>query len=288
MAGRKGGSVNTRKETSATNLPTIHPLAALLRGFAVDFITGHDISAAQRIMAPEYCLSIGGHMLNGRDAKYLPPTAAQIHQFPGLCVTVHDVIYGDNALAMKFTEHGASSRDAGRAATWRGITLFRTDGERLRWGWAEEDYFARKRQLSTGCCDAVDPPHPQPWDVQSAAPDPASEAVARRWLCSPEEQARLPDADWLSLVDAADPRPGTLVEVQSTIIDELFTAGDRVAFHLEHQAVYRGGFADIDSAQIGRPVTVRAAGMLTVRNGAVVDASVTTDRLGLYRYLKFG
>ena len=276
------------EDISPADQPAIHPLAALLRGFAVDFITGHDIKVAKRIMAPEYCLSIGGHLLNGRDAEYLPPTAAQIHQFPGLCVTVHDVIYGDNALAMKFTEHGASARDAGRAATWRGITLFRTDGERLRSGWAEEDYFARKRQLTTGVCDDVDPPHPTPWDVQPAAPDPDSEAAARRWLCNQEEQARLPGVDWLSQVGSEDPLPEALVEIESTTIDALFSAGDRVAFHLEHEARYRGGFADIDPSQVGRLVTVRAAGMLTVRGGTVVDASVTTDRLGLYRYLRFG
>ena len=62
----------------------IHPLACLLRGFAVDFITGHNLDVVERIMAPEYCLSIGGYLLNGRDTEYLPPTAAQINQFPGL------------------------------------------------------------------------------------------------------------------------------------------------------------------------------------------------------------
>lgn len=280
--------MSNTEDTGAVNVSMIHPLAALLRGFAVEFITGHDIDVAKRIMAPEYCLSIGGHLLNGRDSEYLPPTTAQIYQFPGLCVTVHDVMYGDNALAMKFTEHGASARDGGRAATWRGISLFRTDGERLRWGWAEEDYFARKRQLTTGCCDTVDPPHAQPWDVQPAAPNPESEAIARRWLCSPDEQAGLQGADWLSQIGAADPKPEALVDVQSTAIDEIFSAGERVAFHLEHEAVYKGGFADIDPVHVGRAVTVRAAGMLTIRNGSVVGASITTDRLGLYRHLRFG
>lgn len=274
--------------TAVASLPKIHPLAALLRGFAVEFITGHDIDVAQRIMAPDYRLSIGGHILSGRDDEYLPPTAAQIHQFPGLCVTVHDVIYGDNALAMKFTEHGASARDGGRAATWRGITLFRTDGERLRWGWAEEDYFARKRQLVTGICDAVDPPHPQPWDVQPGAPNPEAEDVARRWLSTPKESAGFSGADWLSRVGPEDPQPDALVQIHSTTINELFSAGDRVAFHLEHDASYRGGFVDIEPKQIGRSVTVRVAGMLTVQGGSVIDASMTTDRLGLYRFLKFG
>ncbi|MGK0418294.1 nuclear transport factor 2 family protein [Haliea sp.] len=288
MAGQEGGTLNTQSDARKVSPPDIHPLAALLRGFAVDFITGHDIAVAERIMAPEYCLSIGGHLLNGRDAEYLPPTAAQIHQFPGLCVTVHDVIYGENALAMKFTEHGASSRDGGRAATWRGVTLFRTDGRKLSRGWAEEDYFARKRQLTTGICDAVDPPHPMPWDVQPAAPDLEVESVARRWLCSGEGRAGFPGANWLSKVDDSDPQPDALVDIQATTIDELFSAGNRVAFHLQHEARYRGGFAGLDSALVGSAVTVRAAGMLTVCGGEVVEASITTDRLGLYRSLRFG
>lgn len=278
----------TSSDKKADSLPKIHPLAALLRGFAVDFITGHDISVAERIMAPGYCLSIGGHLLNGRDAEYLPPTAAQIHQFPGLCVTVHDVIYGDNALAMKFTEHGASSRDGGRAATWRGITLFRTDGKQLRQGWAEEDYFARKRQLSSGSCDAVDPPHPAPWDVLPAPSNPETESVALRWLSSVGEETQPAGTDWLSQVDDSDPQPAALFDIHATTIDELFSAGDRAAFHLQHEAVYKGGFPDLDPGLAGKPVIVRAAGMLTVRSGVVVDASVTTDRLGLYRALRFG
>lgn len=268
--------------------PAIHPLAALLRGFAVDFITGHDLSVVTRIMAPEYCLSIGGHTLDGRDSQYLPPTAGQIEQFPGLCVTVHDVVYGQDAIAMQFTEHGCSSRHDYRGATWRGISLFRTDGERMRWGWAEEDYFARKVQLANGVCEQVDPPHATPWDVQPGAPDKAVEDTARDWLLAPERVAEIPGAHWLSKVD---PRPEQLIDfnqVREVEIDTLFSAGERAAFHLCYQGAYAGGFEDIDSARVGEPVTLRAAGILTIRGGEVVDARITTDRLGFYRTLLKG
>jgi hypothetical protein len=257
----------------------------LLRGFAIDFITAHDLTAVSRIMAPDYCLSIGGHTLDGRDSQYLPPTAAQIEQFPGLCVTVHDVMYGEDAIAMQFTEHGRSSRHDFRGATWRGISLFRTDGERMRWGWAEEDYFARKSQLASGVCDAVDPPHATPWDVQPELPDAGVEEVARDWLRRPEKIADIPHAHWISKVD---PLPEKLIDfntVEKVEIDTLFSAANRVAFHLAYHGSYAGGFSDIDSGAVGEPTILRAAGMLTIRRGEVVDARITTDRLGFYRSL---
>ena len=56
----------------------IHPLARLLRGFAVDFLTCHDAGVVPRIMTPDYRLHIGGVVFDGRDTEYLPATAAKI------------------------------------------------------------------------------------------------------------------------------------------------------------------------------------------------------------------
>ena len=269
------------------SIPSIHPLAALLRGFAVDFITGHNLEVVERIMAPEYCLSIGGYLLNGRDTEYLPPTAAQINQFPGLAVTVHDVVYGENSIAMQFTEHGCSPADQNRGATWRGITMFRTDGERLRWGWAEEDYFARKRQLTSGICDAVDAPHSAPWDVQPGVSNSALEALARDWLDTPANLFQLEGAFWLSSVSADDPHPASLIDVDHVEVDELFSADDRVVFHGLYHGRYKGGFKGVDEDRIGRPIIRRAAGILTFDGSELVAAAVTVDRLGLNRALRF-
>jgi hypothetical protein len=99
--------------------------ARLLRGFAVDFLTSHDLSAVEGIMDPAYRLTIGGHIFEGRDQVYLPAAAAQLDQFPGLVVTVHDVLLAPDAVAMRFSEHGVSRRNPGRAAVWGGITMFR-------------------------------------------------------------------------------------------------------------------------------------------------------------------
>ena len=261
----------------------IHPLARLLRGFAVGFLTCHDAGVVPRIMTPDYRLHIGGVVFDGRDTEYLPATAAQLGQFPGLCVTVHDLILGENACAMRFTEHGASLRDGGRLASWRGITMFRTDGERLQRGWAEEDYLARKRQLATGDFDAVEAPHPAPWDQRPEAPDAAAEAAATDWI---RNRQPLGDHPQDARPDAPEPPASALIGIRETVIDALFSAGARVAFHATYHGFYTGGFDAIDSARIGHTATLRVAGMLTTQDGRITEARIFSDRLGLYRALR--
>ena len=261
---------------------TISPSARLLRGFAVDFLTCHNLAAVEMIMEPDYALSIGGFLLSGRDDNYLPATAAQLDQFPGLCVTVHDTVIGPDAVAMRFTEHGVSNRHDGRLSTWGGVTLFRIKNGRLHQGWAEEDYFARKRQLAENSCDIVKAPHPAPWDALCEAPDAAVEAVAGKWLTNPASWA---DAARIDEISAKGPRFVDLVEIGTVAIDQLFSAGQRGAFHLTCNGIYRGGFADSGSTSIGQPVMLRLAGLFDVRDGQVLRVQVTADRLGLNRSL---
>lgn len=261
----------------------IHPLAALLRGFAIDFLTAHDNAVVERIMSPRYCLHIGGVVFDGRDDEYLPATAEQLDQFPGLCVTVHDVVIGEDAIAMCFTEHGASRDDDGRFAAWSGVTLFRTDGERLLTGWAEEEYISRKRQLFLGDCDPVEPPQLAPWDTQPQPPNPEAEAIARDWLAAERPLRDLPANDRLSHLD---PAPEGLLEIRETRVNELFSAGERVALHAEYRGIYAGGFGDLSPLLVGCQAVLRLAALLTIRDGQVVTARITTDRLGLSRALK--
>lgn len=262
---------------------TIAATARLLRGFAVEFLTAHDPAAAERIMDPAYCLSIGGHLFDGRDASYLPATVAQLEQFPGLCVTVHDVIIGEDAVAMRFTEHGASTRPAGHAAAWGGITLFRISDGRIRHGWAEEDYFARKRQLKSGTCDAVLPPQPAPWDGPAMAPDKTTEAAARAWL---GDSAGLLDRPEVEAICAEGPDFTSLINPETLTISTLFTAGPRAAFHAVCHGPYAGGCHDIDRSLAGSPVVLRLAGMLdTNEDGCVARVQLSADRLGLHRHL---
>ena len=258
---------------------TLSPEARALRGFAIDFLTSHDVSAVEWVMDPAYRLSIGGHVFDGRDDQYLPATAAQLEQFPGLTVTVHDAILGEAGVAMRFTEHGASSRDGGRVAAWSGITLFRLRDGRLSHGWAEEDYFARKRQLKSGSPDTVAAPALAPWDQSVLLPAPETEAAVREWLPSILSGAPI-DA---VLVDG--PAFDALVSPGPVHVSHLFTAGNRSAVHVECHGRYLGGFDDIDPAHVGTMVMLRLAAMLDVTDGVVTRAQVSGDRLGLHRHL---
>jgi predicted ester cyclase len=258
---------------------TLSAEARALRGFAVDFLTSHDPSAVKWVMDPGYRLSIGGHLFDGRDTEYLPATAAQLEQFPGLTVTVHDTILGHDGVAMRFTEHGASVRDDGRVAAWRGITLFSLAEGRFGHGWAEEDYFARKRQLKNGTADAVSPPALAPWDGPVLSADAATEAVVRSWL-----PANL-DAPEVEEVLVDGPALAALVAPERVEVSHLFTAGPRAAAHLVCHGTYRGGFADINNRLAGERVVLRLAAMIDVADGAVTRAQVSGDRLGLHRHL---
>ena len=257
------------------------PQAALLRGFATDFLTSHDEAEVGRIMDPAYRLSIGGFLLDGRDDSYFPATAAQLAQFPGLCVTVHDAIIGTDHVAMRFTEHGASVRDGGRVAAWGGVTLFRIANGRLAEGWAEEDYFARKRQLKSGRCDLIRAPGAAPWDQPATPPDERTEDVVRAWLARPSFISD-PVVDDIVI---GGPGFAALLDPSEVKINALFTAGPRVAFHLDLVGTYRGGFDDLDQAAVGEAVTLRLAGLLDVADGAVVRAQISGDRLGFHRSL---
>ena len=257
------------------------PQAVLLRGFATDFLTSHDEAEVERIMDPAYRLSIGGFLLDGRDESYFPATAAQLAQFPGLCVTVHDTIIGTDHVAMRFTEHGASVRDGGRAAAWGGVTLFRISDGRLAEGWAEEDYFARKRQLKSGECDPIRAPGAAPWDQSASPPDAQTEDAVRAWLARPE-------ALFDSLVDEVlvdGPGFAAMIDPAGTKLNTMFTAGPRAAFHLDLVGTYRGGFDEVDRATVGQAVTLRLAGLIDVADGKVVRAQVSGDRLGFDRSL---
>jgi predicted ester cyclase len=260
---------------------SISTQARLLRGFAVDFLTSHDLSIVERIMDPAYRLTIGGHVFEGRDQVYLPAAAAQLDQFPGLVVTVHDVLLAPDALAMRFSEHGVSQRNQGRSAVWGGITMFRLMHGRILHGWADEDYFARKRQLTTGVCDAVKSPHPAPWDFPVETPEPASLDVTRRWLESPGAFA----GAGVEQICAEGPTFAELIVVDEFRVDVMMSAGARVAFRAISHGRYAGGFADIDRSRVGQAIDLSTMGLVTVRGSEVCDVQIVFDRLGLFRSL---
>jgi predicted ester cyclase len=157
---------------------------ALMRRYCIDYTARHDLSVCDDIMVPGYTLHMGVHHLAGRDDAYKPAAAAQFRQFPGLCLTVNEIICSGDRLALRFTEHGASIRHDGARAAWGGVGLYRWDGQRLLENHVEQDYFGRRRQLAGDGPDPVEAPAVAPWDTRSVRADLAAEAVVRDWLAA--------------------------------------------------------------------------------------------------------
>ena len=247
----------------------MHPLPALARRFAIDWLDRADPTVPPTIMTSDYLVHIGGLELVGLDA-YAPATLGQLQQFPGLQFTVHDLVHTGDRLAMHFTEQGASVRPDLRPAAWTGVALFRWDGERLTENWTQEDYAARRRQLADGVPDPVGAPMAAPWTVSPAEPDPAAERVVHAWLAT-----AMPGADgvrWDDGSGAPDFSP-TGLEVA-----EIFSAGAQVAF-----AATQTGLAPAAGDEGRGPERLGLAGLVTVVDGEVTRGVVVSDRLGLVR-----
>jgi hypothetical protein len=185
---------------------------------------------------------------------------------------VHDLVHTGDRLAMHFTEHGASTRHDLRGAAWTGVGLFRWDGERLTENWTQEDYAARRRQLSDGRPDVVGPPMLAPWTVPAVEPDPAAEDVVRDWLAT-----AVPGADGVRWDDGRD---GALVSPTGVQVAELFSAGRQVAFAAAQVGAFLGSGA---VPATDGPVRLGLAGLVEVTTGRVTGGVVVSDRLGLVR-----
>jgi predicted ester cyclase len=251
----------------------LEPVAALARRFCVDWLDRADPAVPPEIMTPGYRVHIGTAELDGL-AAYTAGTLGQLAQFPGLQLTVHQLLSDGEQLALHFTEHGASVRHDGRAAAWRGVALFRIEDGRLAENWTQEDYYARRRQLADGTADPAPAPAVSPWTAPAGTPSAAAEEVVRQWLGRPSfTQVEIDDGSEL------------VVEPTSFGVTRLFSAGPAVAFAGAWHGRYRGGLQDV-RAPAG-DVELGACGLLTT-DGDVVAGAVVTDRLGLRRALSAG
>ncbi|MGD9986546.1 ester cyclase [Pseudonocardia sp.] len=250
----------------------MEPLVALMRRYVNDYTNRHDTSVCAEIMEPDYTLRMGPHEVAGRDELYIPAARKQFTEFPGLCLTVHEIVTNGERLAMRFSEHGRSVRHDGAAAVWTGLGLYRWNGRKLVDNFVEQDYLSRRRQLAGGPTAVVEAPATAPWDTVALAPDPTAELAVREWIAADEGGATVDDS-------------GPLLADGSSQVDDLFSAGPDVAFRVTRTGTYSGGL-DVDPAMVGRRATLHMVGLVRVEGGRVVGGHVVRDRLGLTRSLK--
>jgi predicted ester cyclase len=259
----------------------MEPIVGLIRKFAVGFFNGQNPSVCQEIMAPDYRLRMGDAVIAGRDAAYLPAVQSQFAQFPGLTMTIHQVITSGSQLAVSLTEHGASGGPGGRTAAWAGIALYEWNGQQLTGCVAVEDYHARRRQLTSGVPDPIAPPAVSPWDITAAAWNPSAEAVVGTWLSAVStvsEDGVLRDDEHLA------GNPPLVFEPTTTHVTHMFSAGHHVAFHAIQTGRYLSGFDGIDASP--HDVTLFSAGIVAVVDGRVLAGRVIRDRAALHRALR--
>lgn len=257
-------------------------VVGLARRWVVDYFNRQDPAAAREFITPDYALQIGDYLFAGRDTEWLPAVAKQMEMFPGMGMTVHQVLAGEDRVAVCFTEHGASGGPGGRVAAWSGVAIYRSNGTQLCGCVAQEDYATRMRQLKSGVPDPVDPPAAAPWDTVALPPDAQAEAAVRRWLGGswPQPPAGVRcDDEHITGVPLQ-------FEVRSGKVTELFSSGAEVAFHVVQTGLYRGGLAGI--APSDRPVVLHTNGLVRVQDGQVVSGRVIRDRFGLRLRLQQG
>lgn len=253
----------------------------LMRRYVVDYTNRHDQDATQHIMVPEYRLIMGEHIIAGRDSAYRDATARQMAQFPGLSLTVHEIVTSGERLAMRFSEHGASKDQGNRSCSWGGIGLYEWNGSKLTSNYVEQDYYSRRRQLLDGIINPVENPAIAPWDTKPVAPNPAAEAVVRAWLASGTHYAT-PNVLFDDQRAGAPFKP--LIDHEEMAVDDLFSCGGAVAF----RATERGRFMPVKGfpGEDGAPAFLHMTGLVHVTDRAITSGRVVRNRLDLMRRMR--
>ena len=264
------------------NATPLEPLA-LLRRWVVDYFNAHDPDAAREFIHADYTLHIGDVVFEGRDQQWLPAVDEQMRRFPGLGMTVHEVVATEHRAALWFSQHGAQDGTGGPVAVWSGVAIYRCEPGQMLGCVAQEDYLTRSRQLKSGLADPVEPPAPAPWDTPQLEPDRAAEDVVRHWLARgwPTREAGVRCDDEHLTGDRL------VFEVESVDVLELFSSGQTVAFHARQHGRYCGGLSGTPS---GHPTRQHLAlnGIVHVQNGSVCHGRVVRDRIGLRSRLRAG
>jgi hypothetical protein len=164
---------------------------------------------------------------------------------------------------------------------WGGIGLYRWNGTRLTSNSVEQDYLSRAVQLASRAPMPTEAPAIAPWDTPVTPPDLHCEIVVREWLQRGEVATTsgvFCDHAWAGAAMSA------IVDQQSLTINDLFSCGSAVAFHLSQLGKLLPDFAE-RPADVGRAVTLHMAGIVHVDHGRVSSGRIIRNRLELRRSL---
>ena len=256
-------------------------LAERLRRYSFAYTASHDPSICDDLMVDDYTLHMGEYEIRGRDLNYKPAAIKQLRQFPGLGMSVHDLLITPERAALQFSEYGRSAV-TGTTAAWAGVSMYHWDGDRLTDCRVEQDYYSRRAQLRSDRPHPIEPVAHDPWAVPIETPDPRVEQIARSWIT--DNGTATLDVGSVDDEPAAPPARIVLADPSYEILD-CFSGAERAAFHVTARgtvAAWPGAPADL----IGRPALVYYAGLATIRDGRVSGARVISDRLAVERRMR--
>ena len=262
----------------------MEPFVALMRRYCIDYTSAHDQSICDDIMSPEYRITISGRTMGMDD--YRGAVTAAFRRYPTLVLTVHELLLSGDRLAMRFSEHGAAADDPDHVAVWPGISLYRWDGDVLLECRVEQDFLTRDEQTADGRTAALEPGHPDPWATTRDVPvDATAEATVRAWLdtlaSDPTAALTVPGITLLG-----SDRPDLLVREAVVRIDDLFSAGGRVAAAVTVEGAYAGCLADLGDEYIGVRAELPLTLVADVDGGTLVGARIVRDRWGFVRRVR--
>jgi hypothetical protein len=252
-----------------------------MRRYVVDYTNGHDLSVCDEIMGPGYRITIGGETLEFDAYKAMVGWAYE--RFPDLRLVVHEFVTNGERLAMRFSETATSPAHEDRRGVWEGIGLYSraADGKLARCR-VEQDFYGRRRQLAGEAESIVPVEEPAVWSATAMPASPEAELAVRDWLAAHDSGAAVAGA---VVEDGGAPK--RLLSERTTEIDDIFSAGSRVAFSATMRGRYAGGLHGTEGA-VGSLQHLGVIGLASAEEGRVTGARLVTDRFGLRRRLRDG
>lgn len=255
------------------------PLSHVLQRYCFAYTATHDFSVADQVMADDYTFYMGEHVFTGREEAYKPAADRQFRAYPGLGFAVHDFFSNGDRCAMFFSEFGYSTQYQTETA-WHGVSLYRWNGEVLTECRIEQDYYGRRRQLTTKTPDPITQPAYAPWTRPVEAPSPENEAIVTQWL----KAGGLLRSAIGSLDDEriAPTIARVLFTDESVEVRDIMSAGNRVAFQVRIDGNYASGLPELAGHE-GTRASLYATGIADIAEGRVARLRGVTDRYTMER-----